>query len=350
MNASLFLSLAAVFFTLLIVLGWRLLPGERYQILASVPVAPRESNLWRGINFTAYGALTASATLIALVFVLILTTAAGAAIAPMATLMALIFTLCLPAARLVARLVEKKHHTFTIGGAFCCGLVATPLLILLVNGGCLLLGAPQLDLQMTLAALAIGSILGEGLGRLACISFGCCYGKPLDQCGRLATLLFGRLAFVFSASTKKAVYEGGFAGVPLVPIQGLTCLLYTATALLACHFFLQGQYRTALLLSLLVSQGWRVISEQFRADFRGFTAFSAYQKMSLAAMVYAGCLSLLPSPDPPILPDITQGLGLLLNPGLLLCLQLLWLLLFYTFGRSTVTEATLSFAVRPDRI
>ena len=350
MNASLFLLAAAAFFTLLIVLGWRLLPGDRYQILASVPVTPQEGNRWRGINFTAYGALTASAILIALVFVLILTTAAGAAIAPVATLMVLIFALCLPAARLVARLVEKKHHTFTIGGAFCCGLAATPLLILLVNGGCLLLGAPQLDLQMTLAALAIGSILGEGLGRLACISFGCCYGKPLHQCGGLATLLLRRLAFVFSAATKKAVYEGGLAGVPLVPIQGLTCLLYTATALIACHFFLQGQYRTALLLSLLVSQGWRVISEMFRADFRGFTAISAYQKMSLAAIVYAGGLSLLPGPSQPSLPDIALGLGLLLNPGLLLCLQLLWLLLFYTFGRSMVTEATLSFTVRQDRI
>jgi hypothetical protein len=26
----------------------------------------------------------------------------------------------------VARLVEKKHHTFTIGGAFFCGLVLAP--------------------------------------------------------------------------------------------------------------------------------------------------------------------------------------------------------------------------------
>ena len=45
-------------------------------------------------------------------------------------------------------------------------------------------------MQIVLAALAIGYILGEGLGRLACLSFGCCYGKPLDQCGKVVSILF----------------------------------------------------------------------------------------------------------------------------------------------------------------
>ncbi|MBV5316731.1 MAG: prolipoprotein diacylglyceryl transferase [Desulfobulbaceae bacterium] len=350
MNEWFFLLTAAGLFTLLIVLGWRLLPGERYQVLASVPVARRSGSQWRGINFTAYGALTASAVTIAVLFVLILAVAAHTDPAPMVLLLALIVGLCLPAARLVARLVEKKQYTFTIGGSFFCGLAATPLLILLVNGGCLLLNVPLLNMQVTLAALGIGYILGEGLGRLACISFGCCYGKPLHQCGALATRLFNRLAFVFTGATKKAVYEGGLAGVKLVPVQGLTCLLYTATALLACHLFFQGHYRTAFLLSLLVSQIWRVLSEMLRADFRGFTSISAYQKMSLAAIVYGCGLCLLPSSSPLPLPAIAAGMRLLLNPMLLLGLQLLWFGLFFVFGRSMVTEATLSFTVRQDRI
>jgi len=350
MNEGLFLLAAASLFTLLIVLGWRLLPGERYQVLASVPVARRSGSQWRGINFTAYGALTASAITIAVLFVLILAVAAHADAAPVVVLLALIVGLCLPAARLVARLVEKKQYTFTIGGSFFCGLAATPLLILLVNSGCLLLGVPLLNMEVTLAALGIGYILGEGLGRLACISFGCCYGKPLHQCGSLATLLFDRLAFVFVGTTKKAVYEGGFAGVKLVPVQGLTCLLYTATALFGCHLFLQGQYKTAFLLTLLVSQVWRVLSETLRADFRGFTSISAYQKMSLAAIVYGCGLCLLPPSAPLPLPAIAAGLRLLLDPLLLLSLQLLWFSLFLVFGRSMVTEATLSFTVRLDRI
>jgi len=350
MNAGLFLFAATVFCTLLIVLGWRFLPGERYQILASVPVTKQDAIHWRGINFTWYGVLIASSVTLAILLVLILAAATGATLGPVLALLLLTVGLCVPAARLVARLVEKKPYTFTIGGAFFIGLAAIPLLILLVNGGCLLLHLPPLNMQVMLAALGIGYILGEGLGRMACVSFGCCYGKPLGQCGPLAGRLLNRLAFVFTGATKKAVYEGNLAGIKLVPIQGLTCVLYTVTALLACHLFLQGHYRAAFLLSLVVSQVWRVLSETLRADFRGFTAISAYQKMGLAAIVYGGGLSLfLPASVSP-LPDITRGLVLAFNPLLILGLQMLWCTLFFIFGRSMVTSATLSFTVRQDRI
>ena len=350
MSAGIFLLAAAVLFTVLIVLGWRHLPGEQYQMLATVPVARVDATHWQGINFTWYGALIATSVTIAILFVLIISGSAGIALGPVLALLMLIVGLGVPAARVVARLVERKQHTFTIGGAFFVGLAALPLLILLVNGGCLLLHARPLDMQVMLAALAIGYILGEGLGRMACVSFGCCYGTPLDQCGPIALRLFNRLAFVFTGATKKAVYEGNLAGVKLVPIQGLTCALYTATALIACAFFLQGHYRSAFLLSLVVSQVWRVLSEMLRADFRGFTAISAYQKMSLAAIVYGCGLSLLvPSPLVP-LPEITRGLAVLCNPLLILGLQLLWVTLFFIFGRSMVTSASLSFAVRHDRI
>jgi prolipoprotein diacylglyceryltransferase len=350
MPEALFLLTAAALFTLMIVLGWRHLPGERFQMLATIPVRRRDDTHWHGINFTWYGLLLATAAVIGIVFVLILAKAAGQALVPVLLLLLLIVGLCVPAARWIARLVEHKQYTFTIGGAFCLGLAATPVLILLVNGGCLLAGVPLLSVQVMLAALGIGYILGEGLGRLACLSFGCCYGKPLHQCGRLATLLLDRLAFVFTGPTKKAVYEGGLAGVKLVPIQGLTCLLYTATGLVASHLFLQAHYRSAFLASLMVSQVWRVLSEMLRADFRGFSTISAYQKMGLAAIVYGSLLCLLlPEPSLP-LPDIASGLVLLLDPLLLLGLKALWFILFLHFGRSMVTGATLSFEVRHNRI
>jgi hypothetical protein len=350
MSAAIFLLAAAVLFTLLIVLGWRFLPGEQYQMLATVPVARFDATHWQGVNFTWYGVLTASSVTIAILFVLILSGSAGATMGPVLAMLILTVGLCVPAARVVARLVEKKRYTFTIGGAFFTGLAAMPLIILLVNEGCLLLHVPLLDMQVMLAALSIGYILGEGLGRMACVSFGCCYGKPLTQCGPIALRLFNRLAFVFTGATKKAVYEGNLAGVKLVPIQGLTCTLYTATALFACYLFLQGYYRSAFLLSLVVSQVWRVLSEMLRADFRGFTAISAYQKMGLAAIAYGCALSLfVPSPLGP-LPEITRGLALIFNPLLILGLQLLWVSLFFIFGRSMVTSASLSFAVRHDRI
>ncbi len=350
MNAALFLLSATLFFALFIIIGWRLLPGERYQMLLTVPLRKASADLWQGINFTWYGFLIATAATIALLLILILCGAAGMGLVPVLAVLLLLVGLCLPAARLVARLVEKKHYTFTIGGSFFCGLVATPLVILLANGCCLLLGVPTLHMQVILATLGIGYVIGEGLGRLACVSFGCCYGKPLHQCGPLAARLLNRVAFVFSGATKKAVYEGGFAGVKLVPVQGLTCVLYTATALVASWLFLQGRYHFAFLLCLLVSQIWRVLSEMLRADFRGFTAVSAYQKMGLLAIIFGTGLSLLlPEPALP-LPDIGTGLSLLLNPSLLLVLQFFWLLLFFVFGRSMVTGATLSFKVHSDRI
>ncbi len=350
MNELLFLSLCSLLFGTMILLGWRYLPHDRFQILATVPVRRDALGHWQGINFTWYGLLLATSTVIAIFFVLMLCRAAGLALAPLLALLAAIIGLCVPAARWVARLVEKKLYTFTIGGAFFCGLVATPLIILLINGGCLLLERPTLPMQVVLAALGIGYILGEGLGRLACLSFGCCYGKPLSQCGRVATRLLKPLAVVFTAPTKKAVYEGGLAGVQLVPIQGITSVVYTATALVACHLFLQGHFRSAFLLCLLVSQVWRVLSEMFRADFRGFSSISAYQKMSLAAIVYGGVISL--AVPLPILaaPDISQGVSLLLNPLLILGLKGLWFALFLHFGRSMVTGATLTFEVRQQAI
>lgn len=350
MTESLFLCTTAALFALAIALGWRYLPSDRFQVLAAVPVRQGEDQHWQGINFTWYGLILASAAVVGLIFVLILGRAANMAMVPLLALLTLIVGLCVPASRWIARLVEKKWYTFTIGGAFFCGLVLAPLLILVINGVCWLTATPLLNGPIVLAALAIGYIIGEGLGRLACLSFGCCYGKPLEQCGRLTSRLLDRLAVVFTAPTKKAVYEGGLAGVKLVPVQGLTCLLYTATGLVACHFFLQGSYRTAFLLSLVVSQVWRVLSEMLRADFRGFSTVTAYQKMAMAAIVYGGLLCLLlPQPAVPR-PDIAAGLLVLIDPVLLLGLKALWFILFLHFGRSMVTGAILSFQVHQHRI
>ena len=43
MTETLFLTLAAVLFALFIALGWRLLPGDRFQVLASLPQSRRLS-------------------------------------------------------------------------------------------------------------------------------------------------------------------------------------------------------------------------------------------------------------------------------------------------------------------
>ena len=53
------------------------------------------------------------------------------------------------------------------------------------------------------AAMAVAYGFGEGLGRLACISFGCCYGKPLSQVHPLIQKILNGRGFVFSGETKK---------------------------------------------------------------------------------------------------------------------------------------------------
>jgi hypothetical protein len=49
----------------------------------------------------------------------------------------------------------------------------------------------------------IAYAFGEGLGRLACISFGCCYGVALPEAHPLLRHMFDRWHFVFSGSMKK---------------------------------------------------------------------------------------------------------------------------------------------------
>jgi hypothetical protein len=54
-----------------------------------------------------------------------------------------------------------------------------------------------------MAAAAIAYAFGEGLGRLACISFGCCYGRPLHQCHPMVQPFLSRFCLTFTGHTKK---------------------------------------------------------------------------------------------------------------------------------------------------
>ena len=58
----------------------------------------------------------------------------------------------------------------------------------------------------TMGAIFIAYAFGEGIGRLACISFGCCYGKPLSECNPLIERIFQRWNFAFQGKTKKIAY------------------------------------------------------------------------------------------------------------------------------------------------
>ena len=349
-NLLFFLSLG-VGLSLLLIVSFRVLPRERWQILAAVPLRRDENGRWLGVNLTTYGFLLASGTTFAAALFLVLLGSLGLSAPIIAALMTIVLGGAIPAAKLVARLVEGKRNTLTIGGASFVGLLLMPVAVALVNRFLLAPPRPEVALLPVLAALTTAYVFGEGIGRLACISFGCCYGKPLSETSPLTRHLCRRCHFIFHGETKKIAYAAGLDGVEVVPIQAVTATLYVTTGMVGLWLFLMGGFTAALLVTLLVSQGWRAFSENLRADYRGAGRLSAYQLMSLAATAI-GPLALFWLPVdahlPP--PELTVGFAVLWNPPVLLILQGLWLFLFLYTGCSKVTGASLDFHVHRERI
>jgi len=342
-----FVASLALFCSAMLTLGCKFLPLERWQVLAAVPVQLQNDGQWQGVNFTYYGFLTANAYVMAIVMLLVLLQSIGVALGTLLVLACALLCACVPASRIVATMVEGKAHTFTVGGAVFVGIIIAPLLITIINT---VTEAGSLPTLPTLAALGVAYAIGEGLGRLACISFGCCYGKPIHQCGTLGQAVFSRFNLIFYGKTKKISYASGLMGQPVVPVQALTAILYVVAALMGTLFFLYGNYRIAFLLTALVTQGWRIYSETLRADYRGDRSFSVYQWMGIIAMIYVMIVSAMLTSVPGDLPQIAMGVKSLWNPLVILTLQGVWLLLFWYTGKSSVTGSTLSFYVHSGRI
>ena len=326
------------------------LSRERWQIFAAVPLRKTEGEQWDGLNLTWYGILTGNAYVAAVALLLFLMSAAGVPLAATALMAALMLLSCVPASRLVARVVEKKAHTFTVGGAVFVGVIIAPAVVWLVN---LTLGEAlscHISPAAALAAFATAYALGEGLGRLACISFGCCYGKPLAEASPRLRRLFAGRSFAFFGKTRKIAYAGNLEGERVIPVQALTAILYSGVALAATALFLHASYALAFTLALATTQGWRVLSEMLRADYRGAGTFSAYQVMGLIALCYGMIVIFLAPAASATIPDMAAGLAALWHPAPLLFLQAVWLVIFLYTGRSTVTGSTVSFHVHHDRI
>lgn len=349
MNPLAFVLILAVLLAAVLAWAFRTLPAERWQILAALPRAREGPGAWSGLNLTWYGLLVASACTAASALFLLLMASSGDAPRLSLLLVVAIMVPALPAAKLIARAVEQRKHTITVAGAAFVGLLLTPAAVLLLEA---LPGTPPRPerLLLVLAAVCAAFALGEGLGRLACISFGCCYGKPLHTLGPLLRRLSGPVAFVFEGPTKKAVYASGLGGVPVLPVQAVTATVLVATSLAGTLLFLQGRVLASLLLAGLLSQGWRLLSETLRADHRGGGRLSAYQGMALLACGWIGLLAWLTPPGPAPRLNLAAGLAALWDPAVLLALQVLWVVVFLHTGRSMVTGSQLRFHVHADRI
>jgi hypothetical protein len=257
----------------------------------------------------------------------------------------------LAASKSVARWIEGKRHTFTVGGAVFVGILLTPVVVALVNHVGVWAGARPFPARALLAALAIGYVYGEGLGRLACVSFGCCYGRPLNRLSPGWRRLFERLSFTFHGETKKIAYAHGWAGIKVVPIQAMTSTALTLAALVSTWLFMHARYAAAFVLAVAFSQGWRALSELLRGDHRGgVERLSAYQVMAVAGGLYALAVAPLFAPVEGITPDLASGIAAVWDPLILVALQLVGLAVFLMTGCSRVTGCSLSFHVRQHEI
>lgn len=347
MSNELFVAGVAVSLGMLFYWGFRVLPQDKWQFLAAIPSKHLEDGSWQAINLTYYGLFNALAHMIALSILLILTGSIGISADNVLFIMLVMMGACLPASRLLARWIEKKAHTFTVGGASFVGIILGPAVVWLVyrtiypNAF-----IPWLPL---LAAMAIAYAVGEGVGRLACISFGCCYGKPVVSGHTYLNRLCQRYSFIFTGTTKKIAYEGRLDGQKVFPIQAVTATVFIGAALTGMYLFLIGSHGLSFFFTIFFTQLWRLLSEMFRADHRGGGSLSAYQLMALLALPYALAIWFL-LPSAAIATDIQAGIRSLWRPMEILFIQLWGVGIFWYTGRSHVTGALVSFHIFSNRI
>jgi hypothetical protein len=345
-----FIAVLAAAFTIVYTTAFRILPDEKWQVFASVPLKKTGDTTWHGVNITYYGIISATGYVIALSVFMIMMTSAGITPKTLLILSICILVMFIPSAKIMAYIVEKKKHTITIGGAVFVMIISAPWIAAGVNSASGYINAGRAEEGVFIAAMITSYAFGEGFGRLACISFGCCYGRPVREMPVLFRKMFSRFNFVYTGRTKKVSYHDHMDGVETVPVQAVTAVLYTASGLAGLFLFLKGHYYFSFFLSLAITQLWRFTSEFLRADFRGGGIISAYQVMSLLTIpYYTGYVMITGISDSPA-PVLLTGLKFMWNPGIILLLLVMWIGgLMYT-GISSVTASEISIYVNENRI
>ncbi|MBF0518289.1 MAG: prolipoprotein diacylglyceryl transferase [Nitrospirae bacterium] len=342
-------------FTLLsyayLVWGFKNLQREDMQVVATIPVRkPTGSEQWEGINFTWYGVLIANAMVISIALFFILAVGADISLSASAKIITAILAVSMPSSKIIAQVVEKKSSTFTTGGASFAGFLMAPVVIFIVNeifGGYTNRTVPVMTV---LAAMAITYCTGEGLGRLACISFGCCYGKPLNACSPFVQQIFSRFNFVFTGKTKKISYANGWDGLKIIPIQGITSVINLTTAGFGMFLYVNSHFTAAFLTTLIFSQGWRILSEFVRSDYRGGQKFSCYQIMCVLSILFAVIISCITVEPVLVRIDTYAGIRVFTELPAVMFLQIVWICTAIYLGKSKVTASRILLFVREDKI
>lgn len=328
----------------------RVLPGERWQFFFVVPFRKKTSGEWDGINFTYYGLISSFSSVFALALFFLMMFSAGNGFAASTTVISLVLAVSFPCAKILAYIIERKKHTISVGAAVFSGFFALSLSLFIFNSFLAKYLGGEMGVIPAFAAASVSYLFGEGIGRLSCISFGCCYGKPLDQAGITGRTLFKSFNFVFKGSTKKISYCAGLEGVPVVPVQAVTSIVFIIAGTAGLYLFFHGFFSAAFITGAVFSQLWRIFSETFRADYRGGKKISVYQIMAGVVVFYSAALSMVFSGAHHMLPDAEAGFRMMWDPLIIIMLQILWLLFFIYTGKSMVTGSRITLFVHRERI
>ncbi|WP_166831291.1 prolipoprotein diacylglyceryl transferase family protein [Thalassoroseus pseudoceratinae] len=315
--------------------------------MACLPRRRDETGTWIGLNLTWYGFFNACAYVFGVTLLLVMLATVNIPVGSSAAVILTILVICVPASRLLAWLIDGKRYNFTIGGATFVGVLVAPLAITLMPS---LIEMPQRPIKTWLAAIVIAYAFGEGVGRLACVSYGCCYGRSLEDSPTWIQRLFGRRHFRFVGETKKASYEGQLMDVPLVPIQAITCVVLSMIGVVGLTLFLHGFDAAALITVAVTSQMWRFGSELLRKDNRGPGRISVYQLMTPITIAILLVIAFQPSSTPSVPRQIGSGLEVLWQPEVILGLQVLWIGIFVFTGRSQMTGSKLALHVHHEHV
>ena len=346
MNAAAVVGIITLCLTALFAWSFRHLTRERWQILATLPLDREPDGAWRGTNLTYYGVFNALGVAASLAVAIFLPGTVQLPFGGVLLSTLAILAICIPASKIVNRLVEGHWHGFTIGGASFVGIMVGPGIFWMIWRLVSPVGCATAAMYV-LSAIASAYALGEGIGRLACISFGCCYGRRLADCPGWLQKLFFHGAFVFEGRLKKASYANGFEGERLVPVQAMTAVLSTSAGLLGITLFLSGRPAAAYILTIVMTQTWRFVSEFLREDYRGEGRISAYQRMALASAACTLIAGLFWPDSASARPDVARGLSLLWTPGVILFIEATAIFVFIRMGRSTVTTSRIAFDLTP---
>lgn len=346
------LVIIGVFVTSICYYGITRFPSRDRQFLASLPLRKNEDGTFQGLNITTYGLMNAVAYTFGTSIFLFLSLSSETPIGIIILSVLVILLISMPASKIVAKLVEKKDNTFTVsGGSFVGGLLSPIIFYIFLYLDCKDSSMALSKTLVLLGAVSTAYLFGEGLGRLGCLSFGCCYGSRVDTLKRGFKIFFSNFYTKFQGDTKKVAYEGGLEGEKTVPVQTMAIILFNLTALFSTFLFLNKSFLSSFLISVVSAQFFRFFSEFLRSDFRGNKKITVYQIFSIIMTLYSFIVAYLLKDNratPQV--NIEYGLSVFFTAKILILLQIIFLGAFIYTGTSKVTYSKINFYVDKGKI